>query len=124
MLFGNIESVRTSMGRSQSMELELSLLERALALIETNLEKTLDGIRDWATLIERVSFIAYAIGPRAQHTVQPQATSIDELTNEVWHERRFGRHLVEIVSVRNDQNIFNDGDDDEQGDGDDDDNSD
>jgi hypothetical protein len=83
-----------------SMELELSPLEGALALIKSGLEQAFDSVGPRACLIERSSFVTDAIGPRAQHTVQPQATSIDELTKEVGNKRGFRRHREEIKSKR------------------------
>jgi len=74
------------------MELEFPLLEHTLALIKANPEETLDGIRLRALFIERSGLVADPVGSRAQQTVQPQATSVNYLTEEVGHERGFGRH--------------------------------
>lgn len=59
------------------MELELSLLESALTVIKAGLEEALDSIGTRTFFVERTCLVADTISPRAQHTVQPQATSID-----------------------------------------------
>jgi hypothetical protein len=80
------------------MKLELSLLKGALALIKAVPEEALDSIGTRSLFIERSSLVADTISPRAQHTVQPQATSIDKLTKKVRNERGFRRHREERIS--------------------------
>jgi len=80
------------------MELELSFLEGALTLIKAGLEEALDSICTRAFFVERSSLVADTISPRAKHTVQPQATSIDKLTKKVRNKRGFRGHREERVS--------------------------
>lgn len=90
-----MESDDTWVGRCRSVQLELSTLEHALPVVETNLDDALDGKRlgSLRVLVYATSLVTNAVRARAQDTMQEQASVIDRLAKEVWHERRFGRHL-------------------------------
>ena len=83
------------MGGGYSMELELSLLKGPLTLIKAGLEEALDSIGARALFVEGSSLVADTISPRAEHTVQLQATSINKLTKKVGNKRGFRRHREE-----------------------------